>query len=165
MRHGVVLIVVLAAVLALGVGCAPEGAIEVTPTETPGSTTPSGSPGSSPEQEPTVAPTETPADTPGGTPTAPPAAEPDVPEDAAAAVAWARRDLASRLNASEDAVTLVSIEAVEWRDSSLGCPQPGQMYLQVITPGYRFALGAEGATYEYHSARGAEQAILCESAG
>ncbi len=161
LRYAGVLIVALVVASALILGCAPEGVIDVTPTEEPRPTATPEAPGPTPEE----APTETPAETPELLPTAPPRAAPEVPEDAEAAVAWARQDLASRLSASEEAIALVSIEAVEWRDSSLGCPQPGQMYLQVITPGYRFVLRANGAAYEYHSARGADQAVLCENAG
>lgn len=142
---------------ALLVGCAPKGAAEVAPTEEPRPTATPKTPGPTPERAPTG--------TPEPSPTSPPQAAPRVPEDAARAVAWARRDLASRLKVAEDAVALESIEAVDWNDSSLGCPQPGYMYLQVITPGYRVVLRAEGATYAYRSARGADQAILCENAG
>lgn len=30
-----------------------------------------------------------------------------------------------------------SLQAVEWPDGSLGCPQPGVMYTQMVTPGFR----------------------------
>ena len=49
-----------------------------------------------------------------------------------------------------DAVTVASVQSVTWNDSSLGCPQPGMMYLQVLTPGYLVILEASGNTYEYH---------------
>ena len=152
-----VAIVVLMLASALLMGCAPKGAVDVTPTEESHPTATPETPSPTPERAPT--------DTPKPSPTSPPPAAPRVPEDAARAVAWARRDLASRLKVAEDAIGLASIEAVDWRDSSLGCPQPGHVYLQVITPGYRFVLRADGATYEYHSARGADQAILCEDVG
>lgn len=160
-RHIGVLIAALVVAMALSVGCAPEGAVDVTPTEESSPGTTPDAPGPTPEETPTEAPPDT--STP--SPTSTRRAEPEVPDDAEGAVAWARQDLASRLSVSEDAIALVSIEAVEWPDSSLGCPQPGQMYLQVITPGYRFVLRADDATYEYHSARGADQAVLCEDAG
>ena len=45
-----------------------------------------------------------------------------------------------------------------WRTSSLGCifitgscPQPGFMYAQVITPGYRVVLEYAGKQYIYHT--------------
>ncbi|MDQ3328852.1 MAG: hypothetical protein M3506_10065, partial [Chloroflexota bacterium] len=52
------------------------------------------------------------------------------------AVEAARRVLAqAAITDAEDAV-VVSITAQEWPDSALGCPEPGMMYQQVITPGY-----------------------------
>lgn len=73
----------------------------------------------------------------------------------------AREDLAQRLGLAPEAIRLVSVEAVEWSDTSLGCPQPGMMYAQVITPGFRVVLEAEGKRYEYHTDRG-RVVVLCE---
>lgn len=84
----------------------------------------------------------------------------NVPADAELAVLAARRDLASRTGVSVDDVRIMEFQAVDWRDSSLGCPEPGRMYLQVITPGYRVVLQAAGQSYEYHTNRG-NRAVLC----
>ena len=84
----------------------------------------------------------------------------EVPAAAEPAVMAAKRDLASRASVKIEDVEVTSFEAVEWSDSSLGCPQPGQMYAQVITPGYRVILKAAGQTYEYHTDRG-NRAVLC----
>ncbi len=70
---------------------------------------------------------------------------------AAGLVAQAVADLAGRLAIAIDAIQVRAVEAVEWPDASLGCPKPGMMYAQVITPGYRIVLEAAGKTYEYHS--------------
>jgi hypothetical protein len=86
----------------------------------------------------------------------------EIPEAAQPAVQAARRDLASRLGLSVADIRVVSVEAVDWPDSSLGCPEPGKMYLQVITPGYRVVLQAGGETYTYHTDRGT-RAVLCTS--
>jgi hypothetical protein len=59
-------------------------------------------------------------------------------------------DLALRLQVTEEMIDVVSVEAVEWPNTSLGCPQPGMMYAQVVTPGYRLCLEAEGEKYWYH---------------
>ena len=40
---------------------------------------------------------------------------------------------------------------MEWSDASLGRPQPGMMYAQVITPGYLVVLEADGQQYTYHT--------------
>ncbi len=63
----------------------------------------------------------------------------------------AKRDLASRLGISIESVVLVRSEAVEWSDSSLGCPEPGEDYVQVLVPGYRIVLAVEETYYEYHT--------------
>jgi len=63
----------------------------------------------------------------------------------------AKQDLASRLSISVESIVVVSSEAVDWPDGSLGCPQPGQDYVQVITPGYRIVLAVGETYYEYHT--------------
>jgi uncharacterized protein YceK len=73
-----------------------------------------------------------------------------------------KEDLAQRLSISLTQVSLVEAAEVEWSDSSLGCPQPGMDYLQVITPGYRILLEVNAQTYEYHSNRNT-YFILCEN--
>jgi len=60
-------------------------------------------------------------------------------------------DLASRLYIKREEIEVVSVERVTWPDTSLGCPEPGKMYAQVLTPGYRIVLKAGGKTYEYHT--------------
>jgi hypothetical protein len=63
----------------------------------------------------------------------------------------ARRALVREQGLAEADITVVAVEPAEWRDSSLGCPKPGMNYLQVITPGYKITLEAQGKRYEYHS--------------
>jgi len=72
----------------------------------------------------------------------------------------ARQDLARQLAVSEGEIRVVSAESVQWSDTSLGCPEPGMMYAQVITPGYKFVLEHEGKQYDYHAGQG--RVILCE---
>ncbi len=69
-------------------------------------------------------------------------------------VAQAIADLKARLGVESDAVTVQQVEAVEFPDASLGVPEPGQMYAQVITPGYVIRLEAVGQVYVYHAAEG-----------
>jgi hypothetical protein len=63
-------------------------------------------------------------------------------------VATVREDLVSRVGAEPD---LVTVEYVEWPDASLGNPEPGMAYAQVITPGFKIVFEAGGAPYEYHT--------------
>jgi hypothetical protein len=76
-------------------------------------------------------------------------------------VAAAKADLAARLGLSEADITVQSVEPVEWPDTSLGCPQPGMMYAQVITPGYQVLLQATGEVYDYRTTAG-RLLVLCE---
>lgn len=59
--------------------------------------------------------------------------------------------LAQRLGIDVSAVSLDNVEQVEWPDASLGCPAPNQAYAQVITPGYKITLSADGETYSFHT--------------
>ena len=94
----------------------------------------------------------------------PEATEPTPPPEAEQVVRLAVEDLAERLDLSPEQIRLVSVEAVDWPDASLGCPQPGMMYAQVITPGYRITLEAEEETYEYHTDTG-DHIVLCQPEG
>jgi len=68
------------------------------------------------------------------------------------------------VNVDIDSVSLVSIQQMQWRDSSLGCPRKGLMYLQVITPGYLFLLEADKKQYEFHTNLD-QSVILCSVDG
>jgi hypothetical protein len=76
-------------------------------------------------------------------------------------VELARHTLANELGCESNQVIVVSVEAVTWPDSSLGCPQPGMMYLQVITPGYAVVLEHDGRRYTYHTDRG-QRVVRCD---
>jgi hypothetical protein len=84
-----------------------------------------------------------------------------MPDEACRAVELARDDLARRLALALDVIQLVSVEAVDWSDTSLGCPQPGMMYAQVITPGFLIVLEAMGQSYEYHTDEDSS-VVLCQ---
>ncbi len=57
---------------------------------------------------------------------------------------------------------LIEGEAVVWPDSSLGCPEPGLAYTQVVVPGYRLTFTDGSRTYEVHTDDLGGQVILCE---
>jgi len=84
-------------------------------------------------------------------PTATTGASPVVPPESAAAVGAAMADAANHLGASADALRLEQVQAREWSDSSLGCPQPGQLYSQVITPGYLIVITSGSRQLKYHT--------------
>jgi hypothetical protein len=72
-------------------------------------------------------------------------------DQAQAIVDMVKADMAQRLGVSEDRIEVVSVTPQQWRTSGLGCEQPGQMYLQVITPGLQVVLAAGDAVYTYHT--------------
>ncbi|MDX1664363.1 MAG: hypothetical protein R3272_11240 [Candidatus Promineifilaceae bacterium] len=60
----------------------------------------------------------------------------------------AQRVLAQRLNTAQSEIEILEVEQAEWSDSCLGLGGPAESCLQVITPGFRVMLGAEGEVYE-----------------
>src|SRR5262249_9309142 len=78
-------------------------------------------------------------------------ATPVVPPESAAVVDAALADAASHLNVSRDTVRVSRVEPRTWPDASLGCPQPGQLYSQVVTPGYLVIIVAGSRQLEYHT--------------
>ncbi len=72
----------------------------------------------------------------------------------------AAEDLVQATGAASDAITVFSTEEVEWSDTSLGCPQPDEMYAQVITPGYLIVLETGAETYKYHTGADPEGPLL-----
>lgn len=70
---------------------------------------------------------------------APPTADP---------AAIATRVVADFLSIPASEITLVSVESKEFADPSLGCPAPGMSYAQVITPGHRVIVEAEGRRFD-----------------
>lgn len=90
------------------------------------------------------------------------ATKPVVDAGLARAIANAQADLVRRFGPTALGATVVQAEAVEWPDGSLGCPQPGMMYPQVITPGYKVVLESGGQTYVYHGDRSGNMK-LCET--
>ena len=90
--------------------------------------------------------------------------EASLPYEARRLVQMAKEDLARRLELSVSEISVISVEAVDWPDTSLGCPEPGMMYAQVITPGYLIVLDAKGQTCEYHSDEG-QLVVLCQGDG
>ena len=57
--------------------------------------------------------------------------------------------------------TIDRFEPMQWSDSSLGCQEPGKVYGQAITPGYRIAVTINGQKKQVHSDI-AGRAIVCD---
>jgi len=81
-------------------------------------------------------------------------------EDAGAeADTRARRVLAERLEVPADSFELVSVERSEWGDTSLGCPEKGMVYAQVVTSGYRVLLRLDDKVHDVRIA--GESVVVC----
>ena len=107
---------------------------------------------------PTRPPQDAPSLKPAPTPPAPVTGE--VPP---AVMDAARAELAKSVGVDAAATaTVVSAEAVDWPDGSLGCPQPDMMYPQVITPGYKVVFEVDGDQYDMR-ATASGGVVLCES--
>lgn len=77
-------------------------------------------------------------------------------------IALATEDLTRRFAIPAEQVQFKEAAAVTWPDSSLGCPNPSAMYLQVITPGYLIRLQAAERIFEYHTDL-RETVVYCEN--
>ncbi len=73
----------------------------------------------------------------------------------------AREHVATQMDISTEAMEVVATAAVEWSDASLGCPDPGKLYAQVITPGYRIILEVEGREIEVHTDQEGRNVVIC----
>jgi hypothetical protein len=56
-------------------------------------------------------------------------------------------------------------EQKNFPDTSLGCPQPGQTYTQVVTSGFIVQLSYNGTTYDYRVAADRSRVFLCSPGG
>lgn len=73
----------------------------------------------------------------------------------------AKTSLADMLSISIPEIDLIKADAVTWPDSSLGCPQEGMAYAQILTSGYLILLSYAGKNYEYHAGRD-QQVFYCK---
>ena len=73
--------------------------------------------------------------------------------------ATARRAVAEFSGVRESDVAVISVQAQEFPDASLACPDPGTTYPQVITPGARVIAEAEGRRFDVRVA--GERSVIC----
>ena len=84
------------------------------------------------------------------------------------AVRLATRTLSEHLGVSEQTMRLDEVIAVDWPDSSLGCPEPGRTYAPIVMSGYRVTLAVDEAepvendarTHRVHVA--GTRAVVCD---
>ena len=77
-------------------------------------------------------------------------------------VSKAIKDLTGRMAITSDSIKILSVEDKTWPDSSLGCPQEGMMYMQMLVEGGKLIqLEVDGNVYNYHSGPNTDP-FLCE---
>ncbi len=116
------------------------------------------------------APTATPAAEPNTQPpeAAPPNTRP--PEAAPPATGFefiasaAVQFAAAELGVDPASIQVLSVDAVEWRNSCLGVDKPDEMCLDVITPGYRVLLDVDGQEVAVHTNQDARVMRLADPA-
>ena len=69
--------------------------------------------------------------------------------------------LSKALGVDDIALPMTSIKKAQWQDTSLGCPKEGELYAQVIVPGYEMIFTNQGNVYEVHSDEDASQIVRC----
>jgi membrane protease subunit HflC len=78
------------------------------------------------------------------------------------AVTAARVLLANELDTQPRALIIQSTDEIDWADASIGCPEAGTSYAQVITPGYLMVFEFEGETYTVHTSADGKQVARCD---
>ena len=74
----------------------------------------------------------------------------------------AMADLSQRFAIPLNEISLLESTSVVWPDGSLGCPEEGMEYAQVLVPGYLIRLKSGDQEFEYHTSRGTE-VVYCEN--
>lgn len=59
--------------------------------------------------------------------------------------------VAGQINVAPEMLRVQSVEAMQWPDASLGCPQPDMIYAAVVTPGYLVTVEHGDETYAVHT--------------
>ena len=77
--------------------------------------------------------------------------------------AVAQKIVASHTGTDYKQVAVISVEAVDFSDSSLGCPQPEMAYLQVITPGHKIIAEVPGSDKQFDVRVAGGNGLICEN--
>ncbi|HZB94978.1 MAG TPA: hypothetical protein VE268_03365 [Herpetosiphonaceae bacterium] len=71
--------------------------------------------------------------------------------------------LSKKTGVDTSKLVLTAKDALDWPDSALGCPAPGMMYSQIVTPGFKLVYSDGAKTYEVHTDRSGNRAVLCQN--
>ena len=95
------------------------------------------------------------------TPTSPTSVAPSPSPESPPSVRAALADAAQHIGVPVDQLRVEQLQATQWPDSALGCPRPGMMYSQIVTPGYLVVISGAGKLLEYHTDAGS-RVVLCK---
>lgn len=71
-------------------------------------------------------------------------------------------DVADLTGVDIEQITVALVEEETFNDASLGCPQPGEVYAQVITPGFEVIVQADNIQLDYRVDEQTGSFKLCE---
>jgi hypothetical protein len=71
--------------------------------------------------------------------------------------------LSKKTGVDTSKLVLTTKDALDWPDSALGCPAPGMMYSQIVTSGFKLVYSDGAKTYEVHTDRSGNRAVLCQN--
>jgi len=64
------------------------------------------------------------------------------------------KEAAALAEVARDQLVIVHADSVVWNDGSLGCPEPGMMYIQALLNGYWVVIEAAGQNYDFRVGSG-----------
>lgn len=65
----------------------------------------------------------------------------------------ALEDAARHTGRPLEELKVIAVTPVTWSDGSLGCPEAGLMYPQMLVPGFRITIEAAGQQLDYHASK------------
>jgi hypothetical protein len=69
-------------------------------------------------------------------------------------------DAAKRTGTDARGLRIIRTEPKDWPNSGLSCPRPGEMYAQIITPGWLIEVRSGERLLEYHT-DAKDRFVLC----
>jgi hypothetical protein len=70
-------------------------------------------------------------------------------------------EAANKAGVSMSDIEVTSVKAMTFNDAALGCPEPGKMYAQVLTPGFIVLLDADGVEADYRVVQSSGEFRIC----
>jgi hypothetical protein len=68
----------------------------------------------------------------------------------------------AQLGQKDVAIRVVEAREVNWASGALGCPNPGSIYIDVVTRGYLVVIEADGKTFHLHAGRAGKPFVCPE---